>query len=115
MSRRILIADDSETVRRVMCDCLEERGDVEVCGQASNGVETIDLAIKLKPDLVILDVLMPALNGIEISSILKKKLPKARIILFTMFGEYVGTNAVAAAGVDIIIPKPEGLPALMQA
>jgi DNA-binding NarL/FixJ family response regulator len=59
-------------------------------------------------------VLMPKLNGIEVASILRKNLPSAKIILFTMYGEYVKTLA-HSAGVDIVLPKPDGLSPLMRA
>jgi DNA-binding NarL/FixJ family response regulator len=70
--------------------------------------------LALRPDLIILDVLMPQLNGIEVASLLKKNLPEAKIILFTMYGEYVQTLA-SAAGVDVVLPKPDGLTPLMRA
>src|SRR5262249_23489373 len=106
---------DSPVVRRVMRACLEERADIEVCAQTANGLETVNAALDLRPDLIILDVLMPGLNGIEVATILKKSLSDAKIILFTMFGDYIGTTVASTAGVNIILPKPEGLPALVKA
>src|SRR5262249_44150266 len=115
MTKRVLIADDSPVVRRVMRACLEERADIEVCGQTANGLETVNAAMDLRPDLIILDVLMPGLNGIEVAKILKRSVSSAKIILFTMFGDYVGNAVAAAAGVNIVLPKPDGLSALVQA
>jgi DNA-binding NarL/FixJ family response regulator len=112
--KRVLIADDSDTVRGVIRAFLEERLDVAVCAETSDGRETVDWALALRPDLIILDVLMPQLNGIEVASLLKKNLPEAKIILFTMYGEYVQTLA-SAAGVDVVLPKPDGLTPLMRA
>lgn len=112
--KRILIADDSEVVRGLIRTFVEQRPGVEVCAETANGQETLDWALALRPDLVILDVLMPKLNGIEVASLLRKNLPESKIILFTMYGEYVQTLAMAA-GVDIVLPKPDGLTPLMRA
>ncbi|HKT47300.1 MAG TPA: response regulator, partial [Candidatus Acidoferrales bacterium] len=86
MPRRVLIADDNASVRKVLRNYFASRADLELCGEASNGREAIDLALAHKPDLLILDVVMPELNGIEVSGVLKDELPNARIILFTLFG-----------------------------
>jgi YesN/AraC family two-component response regulator len=59
---RILIADDHEAVRKGVCAILSSRSDVEVCGEAENGKETIEKANALKPDLIILDITMPVLS-----------------------------------------------------
>src|SRR3974390_640708 len=115
MPRRVLIADDSDVVRELIRSFLVERfPDVEVCAETANGRETVDEGRRLEPDLVILDVLMPDLNGIEVASIVKKSLPNTKLILFTMYGEYVKTLAISA-GVDIVLPKPEGLTPLIEA
>lgn len=114
MSRRILIADDSDIVRGLIRSLLERFADVEVCAEAANGRDTIDSALRLKPDLVIVDVIMPELNGIEAVSVVKQSLPDTKVILFTMYGESVRTLA-QAAGVDIILPKPDGLSPLIEA
>jgi DNA-binding NarL/FixJ family response regulator len=70
---RILVADDHESVRKGVCVILGTRGDIEVCGEAVNGQEAIDKAQELKPDLIILDITMPVLNGIDAAEILRKK------------------------------------------
>jgi len=114
MSKRVLIADDSEVVRRAVQLSLEDRPGLEVCATTDNGPETVATALALQPDIVILDVLMPGMNGIEVASILRKRLGSAKIILFTMFAEYVGTKVAQAAGVDIVLDKPEELSTLLQ-
>ena len=115
MPRRVLIADDSEVVRGLIRSFLVERfPELEVCAETDNGRETVDRALHLKPELVILDVLMPKLNGIEAASILKKNLPNTKLIIFTMYGDYVKTLA-HAAGVDVVLQKPDGLTPLVEA
>lgn len=112
--KRVLIADDSDTVRGVIRAFLDKCLNVEICAETSDGRETVEWALALRPDLIILDVLMPKLNGIEVASLLRKNLPGSKIILFTMYGEYVQALA-SAAGVDIVLPKPDGLTPLMRA
>lgn len=114
MPKRVLIADDSEIVRGLIRSFVETRANVEVCAEAGDGREAVDTALALLPDILILDVVMPQLNGLEVASVLKKRLPAAKMILFTMYGEYVRSVA-AAAGVDIIVAKPDGLMPLLQA
>jgi DNA-binding NarL/FixJ family response regulator len=111
---RVLIADDSELVRGLIRRFLEKKGDVEVCAETGDGQQTIDAAMALSPDLLILDVVMPKLNGIAVASILKKSLPKTKTIVFTMYGDYV-KNVALAAGVNVVVSKPDGICALLQA
>lgn len=115
MTKQILIADDSTTVRRVLKQFLEHRRGVTVCGEAANGFEAVEKAKVLQPDLVLLDLAMPQMNGVEAASVLKKLLPKTFIIVFTMYSENIGRALTAAAGVDLVLSKPDGMKALADA
>ena len=68
MTFRILLADDHEVVRRGLCAILQKKGELEVCGEASDGREAIELAKHLKPDAVIIDIGMPNVNGLDATS-----------------------------------------------
>ena len=81
---RILIADDHEAVRKGVCAILSSRADVEVCGEAENGKETIEKANALKPDLIILDITMPVLSGFEAAREIRKTLPNVPILILSM-------------------------------
>jgi DNA-binding NarL/FixJ family response regulator len=81
---RILVADDHESVRKGVCVILGTRGDIEVCGEAANGREAIDKAQELKPDLIILDITMPVLSGIDAAEILRKTMPQVPILFLSM-------------------------------
>jgi DNA-binding NarL/FixJ family response regulator len=81
---RILLADDHNVVRKGLRGTLEEYDGWMVCGEASNGREAVRLALELKPDIVVLDLTMPELNGIEATRQIKKSLPQAEILIFTM-------------------------------
>jgi chemotaxis response regulator CheB len=78
-SNRILIVDDLPEMRKLIRTYIEEETDFGVCGEAIDGLDAIDKAQNLKPDLIILDASMPRMNGIEAGPKLKKLLPEAPI------------------------------------
>jgi len=80
---RILLADDHEIVREGLRAMIETQPGWEVCGDASTGREAVALVGKLKPDLVIMDVGMPELNGLDASRQIKKMLPEVEVLIFT--------------------------------
>src|ERR1700693_765311 len=81
---RVLIVDDHEAGRKGVCAILSSRVDIEVCGEAVNGEEAMVKAKELKPDLIILDVTMPVLNGFDAAREIQKILPKVRILMLSM-------------------------------
>jgi DNA-binding NarL/FixJ family response regulator len=113
MPKRVLIADDNKLVRKTIRTLLAKWPDVEICAETDDGRKTVDTSLAPRPDLLILDVRMP--DGIEVASILKKTLPSAKMMLFTMYSDQVGSNLASAAGVSVILPKIDGLPAFMRA
>ena len=115
MPKQLLIADDSYLVRETIKNVLAGRTDIAVCGEASNGLETVEKAKALKPDLILLDLAMPEMNGAETASVLKMTVPDVRIILFTMHSENVGSYLTSAIGIDAVLSKPDGMTALLNA
>jgi DNA-binding NarL/FixJ family response regulator len=109
MHKRVLIADDSSSVRDVIRAFLRDQEEIEICGEAVDGLEALEKAQRLKPDLVLLDLVMPEINGAEVASILKNKMPNIRIILFTMYSERMGKFLSSAIGVDAVLSKPDGM------
>ncbi len=81
---RILIADDHEVVRAGVRSLLEGRPDYEVCGEAATGRQVVALAQQLKPDIVILDVTMPELNGLEAARQILKAVPDVRVLILSV-------------------------------
>jgi DNA-binding NarL/FixJ family response regulator len=114
MPKRVLIADDDSNVREAMRAFLTTGTDVVVCGEAVNGLEAVVKARTLKPDLVLLDLAMPEMNGAEAASVLKKRMPELPIILFTMFSENIGRYLTSAVGVDMVLSKPDGMAMLAE-
>jgi two-component system, NarL family, nitrate/nitrite response regulator NarL len=87
MARRIVVADDNPVIRKMLCVMFEAEEDYDLCAEASNGQEAIDLAIKHRPDLIILDLSMPVMNGLEAARQLKKIMPGVPIILFSQYSD----------------------------
>jgi two-component system, NarL family, nitrate/nitrite response regulator NarL len=105
VAKRILIVDDNEAVRRALQGLFEMDSAFEVCGAAGNGREAIEVAKRSLPDLVILDLAMPVLTGIEAAPILIKTLPGVIVMLFTMFESPQLTAEAHRAGVHAVVPK----------
>lgn len=106
--RKVLIVDDNDSIRRTLRQQLHGKNGLSVCGEAADGVDAIEQAKRLKPDLVLLDLSMPKLNGAAAASVLKQHMPNLTIILFTMYGGNVRALA-PAVGVDIVLDKSDGV------
>lgn len=81
---RVIVADDYESVREGVCAILKSRMDIQVCAQAKNGEEAVEKAIQFRPDLIILDISMPGLGGVEAARQIRALLPDVLILFFTM-------------------------------
>ena len=112
LHNRILISDDGDSVRNIIGLFLEHAG-FEVCGEAADGVQAIEQAKKLKPDLIVLDLVMPRMNGAEAASILSQTMPDVPIVLLTLYQSMLGSALAAAVGVKAILDKTEGLDKLV--
>jgi DNA-binding NarL/FixJ family response regulator len=110
--KAVVIIDDNASVRRIVGNAFLENG-FSACGEAGNGREGIEVVKKVKPDLAILDLSMPVMNGLEAATILRKLFPNLPIILFSMYsGEPIEAEA-ARVGVDAVVSKTEDMPALL--
>lgn len=94
----ILLADDHAVVRNGFRHILEAEWDFNVVGEASNGREALDLAESLRPDVVVMDVTMPELNGIEATRRITKSCPKTRILALSMHKDSVYVREILRAG-----------------
>lgn len=100
MSIKILIADDHQLVREGLATLLSDDPNIEVIGQAKDGKEAVESAKKLKPDILIMDIGMPLVNGIEATGILKKEIPDLKIIGLTMHADKTYVKGMLEAGAD---------------
>jgi CheY-like chemotaxis protein len=110
---RVLIADDHEAVRRGLKSAVMGAGWV-VCGEATNGKEAIDLARDLGPDIIVLDISMPVMGGLEAAPFILRAAPKAKVVAFTMHESQQIKNEVARIGVHALAVKSAPLSELLQ-
>jgi CheY-like chemotaxis protein len=104
---RVLIVDDNPGIRREIRRELESAG-LEVCGEAADGLEAVEKAPAAKPDLVILDVAMPRLNGIDAARELRKLQPELPVILHTLHADIIRSQGLPE-GVAAVVAKGEPL------
>ena len=106
MAGSIMIVDDSPVVRRALVQLFADGG-FEVCGEADNGREAIEKAERLRPGLIILDLSMPLMNGIQAARYLRQVLPKVQIILLSDYGGMFPEREAHSAGIAAIVSKAE--------
>ena len=109
---RVLVADDSPTALRSVCDYLEFAGGFEVVCTASDGMNAVQLAALHRPDLALLDLSMPRLNGLEATKELRKSLPGLRVIIFSELHGLSLPDECKRHGADSFVSKdqlPDGL------
>src|ERR1700688_2541835 len=112
MSIRVLIVDHHEQIRRLVRTFLLSEFGFQICGEAVDGYEAIIKAQLLKPDLIVLEVAIPRLNGVEAAPKLRKLLPKTPIILFTLHGGLLKGCDISEIGVDAVVAKQDGMSTL---
>lgn len=95
---RVLIVDDHAILRMGLASLLSSKSEIEVVGDASDGPSGIRKALKLKPDVVIMDLMMPGMDGIEATKELLAKAPESKILILTTFGTSNGINNALEAG-----------------
>lgn len=86
----------------------EERNGFLICGEAVDGMDAIEKARQLKPDLIILDFSMPVMNGLQAAAVLSREMPGVPLILFTMHTAVVTASEARSAGISAIVPKDQG-------
>ena len=112
---RILIADDHDIVRRGMRPLIESEWGWEICGEARDGREAVEMAEKLKPDVVVLDVAMPVLNGVDATRQIRRALPGTEVLAFTGSESEELVHQLFAAGARSCVRKSEAAEHLIPA
>ena len=107
MATRILIADDNEAVRGRLGELLATHGGWEVCGSVASGREAVEKAVELRPGLIILDLVMPDMDGLSAAKEIGKKLPSVPIVIFTLHKFATIDLEAKKAGVRYVVAKPD--------
>jgi len=109
MPKCILIVDDSPIIRKFIHSYFDSETEFHVCGEATDGVDAIEKARDLHPDLIILDASMPRMSGLEAAPILRSMDDNVPIILFTMHAEAISDFEASAVGITSVISKARNI------
>jgi DNA-binding NarL/FixJ family response regulator len=113
--RRVLIVDDNPQVRRELRTLLPLAGDIEIVGEAADGLEAVRLAEALRPHVILLDLEMPVMDGYEAARQIKALCPSCRVVALTVYGDPESRSQAFQAGVDAFLVKGAVLESLVQA
>jgi len=102
---KILLADDYYIVRRVLKTLLSTEKDFEIVGEAANGPETLELVRSLQPDILLLDLKMPGINGLEVTSRIARNCPQTRIIIVSAYSDEAYVNEAFRRGAKAYMLK----------
>jgi len=112
VTKYILLVDDSELIRLATRHFLESQTGFKVCGEALDGIDALEKASHLNPDLIILDIAIPRMNGLQTARELRARMQKMPIILFTWYADAVQPEDAEEAGITAVISKSN--PAALQ-
>ena len=113
MAKAVLIVDDNAFIRQALCELFTRETDFKVCGEAENGREATEKAQQLHPDLIVLDLSMPVMNGLEAARVLKRLLPTVPIIMFSAFGDRFVEQQARLVGISEVVSKSENAAVLI--
>jgi DNA-binding NarL/FixJ family response regulator len=95
---RVLLVDDHDVVREGLQTFLSEESDFNIVGEASNGLEAVNLAVALKPDVVLMDLLMPGMDGVEATRRIRTTLPASQVLVLTSYADHQHVRDALQAG-----------------
>lgn len=112
---RVMLADDHAAVREALAVLVNSQSDMQVIAQAGNGDEAVERAREVRPDVAVLDVEMPAMSGLEVTTVLRDAIPTTRILMLTRHGEYHHVQELLRAGANGYVLKQSSSDELLQA
>ena len=107
MAKTILIVDDNAHIRQAICEQFQRESDFEVCGEAANGKEAIAKALELHPDLIVLDLSMPVMNGLDAARELKRLMATVPLIMYSAFGDTFMEQQARLIGISELVSKSQ--------
>lgn len=113
MRKSVLIVDDNLFIREALRELFEREADFEVCGEAENGRTAIEQAGKWHPDLIVLDLSMPVMNGLDAARVLKRLLPSVPLILYSALADKASELQARLIGISEVVSKSDGVSVLI--
>jgi two-component system response regulator NreC len=106
---KILLVDDTPAIRRALRFCIETRTDWKICGEAENGRMAVEMVQSLRPDVVVLDLSMPVMNGLEAARQIAALSPDTQMLMFTLHAHPELVREATNVGIKKVISKAEGI------
>ena len=113
MVKSVLIAEDHALMRQAICNLFSSQEDFEVCGDAENGQEAVEMAQVFGPDLIVLDLSMPVMNGIEAARAMRELTPETPIIAFSEYSDVFSESEAHSEGISAVVSKTEPISVLL--
>jgi DNA-binding NarL/FixJ family response regulator len=107
MPKSVLVVDDNAVIRHALCRAFTSGADFDVCGEAENGQDAIEKAQALHPDLIVMDLSMPVMNGIDAARALKTLMPTVPVIIFSEYSDVFSENEARSIGISALVSKSE--------
>jgi len=107
VKKTVLIVDDNAFIRQALCELFKREADFDVCGEAENGKDAIKKAQELRPDLIVLDLSMPVMNGFDAARVLKRLMPTVPLIMYSAFGDKLAEKQARLIGISEVVSKAE--------
>lgn len=114
MPKSVLVVDDNAEIRHLLCKLFTPESDFEVCGEAANGQEATERAQELHPDVIVIDLSMPVMNGIDAARALKNLMPTVPLIMFSEYSDAFSENEARSAGVSALVSKSAHVSVLLE-
>lgn len=114
MPKRILIVDDHFLVRGLVKQVFADCAWAEICGESGNGIDAVEKALQLRPDVVVCDLSLPGMNGFAVADAIHQASPKTPVILFSEYKDAISPERAKIAGLAALCAKSEGLERLVR-
>ena len=114
VAKRVMLVDDNPAIRHALQHVFEFSPEWKICGEAENGREGIEKAKALKPDLIVLDVSMPVMSGIEAARVIHDIMPDVQLILCSLHTDDVLQAEAKSAGVKVVVSKTQNMQVLLR-
>jgi DNA-binding NarL/FixJ family response regulator len=113
MAKMILVVDDNAAIRQALCHLFTSEAGFDVCGEAENGQDAIEKAQALHPDLIVMDLSMPVMNGIDAARALKTLMPTVPVVMFSEYSDVFSDEEARSAGISALVLKSEHVSVLI--